>query len=478
MNFSMRLLLNISIRNNIMNKIYLTILILFSSLIVEAQGVRMNLTGDAKDFDNKYVRIDLVKGANQTGGAWYPQSFNLDSSFHLDFTLELGWWKQAEGFAIVLHNDSIPIGAGNEQLGVPSSGNSFIVEFDLQESGTKQDLSTPHSAFFQNGSLTHDGNNLLQNTTYASSLSNQENMRLYWNSETQTFEIQRVNCSDKSISYKGDLKNNIFGGNPKIFIGYTASTSAIPDSVELWLHYNSVGISKNQTICLGEEVKLYAYNNSNVTWDSNGEPYKVLEGTYEIITQPKNSTYYKITNNGPCGVNEDSVWVEVLDTLSLSTEVIKNENEDKADIILTIEGGESPYGIEWLLPDLTTNTKQDLIDVTTPGLYQVSVTNKNQCSRNLEVDLILNPKEVEVEESDEIAAKGQDYFSPNGDSEDDFIRISVKGQSQILSFQGRILRTMNYGDLWDGTSDNGELMPSGVYIVKGEEGKQVITILR
>ena len=33
MNFSMRLLLSISIRNNIMNKIYLTILILFSSIL-------------------------------------------------------------------------------------------------------------------------------------------------------------------------------------------------------------------------------------------------------------------------------------------------------------------------------------------------------------------------------------------------------------------------------------------------------------
>lgn len=475
---------SISRSTSTMKKKYLIIFILFSSLLANAQEAHLNLTGDAKEVDKLFYRIDLVNGANQTGGAWYPQSFNLDSSFFIDASVHFGNLG-AEGFAIVLHSDSIPVGTGAEQLGVPTTGNSFIVEFDLQQNSSTTDGITPHSSFFKNGSLMHQGADLLQNGTLTQGLYSYESIRINWEPNSQTFTINRFGCTNSDLNYVGDIKNSIFEGNTKVFFGFTAATSAIADTVSLWLSYNSTGISENQTICQGEEVLLHAYNSVPTNWSST-EPYIVniskqdllLHAVeYEIMAQPINSGYYKVSNLKFCGLTEDSIWVEVLDTLSLSTEIIKNESENTADVFLTIDGGESPYDIEWLLPNLTTSTEQDLIDVFA-GLYQVTVTDKNQCQNNLEVELILDSNPNTQEESNEIAEKGQDYFSPNNDNEDDFIRISVKGQSQILDFQGRILRTINDGDLWDGTSDNGELMPSGVYIVKGEEDKQVITILR
>ena len=47
-----------------------------------------------------------------------------------------------------------------------------------------------------------------------------------------------------------------------------------------------------------------------------------------------------------------------------------------------------------------------------------------------------------------------------------------------LDFEGKILRTVQEGDLWDGTTENGKSLPSGVYIIVGKKGKQTITILR
>ena len=155
MSFSLRLLLNRTSRTIcIMNKACLTIFMLFSSVLVGAQGVHLNFTGDAKEIDELFYEIELVNGANQTGGAWYPQSFNLDSSFYIDVIANFGG-LEAEGFAIVLHSDSISVGPGEEQLGVPNTGNSFVIEFDLQQNLSKNDAIAPHTSLFKGGELGH-----------------------------------------------------------------------------------------------------------------------------------------------------------------------------------------------------------------------------------------------------------------------------------------------------------------------------------
>lgn len=151
MSFSKRLLLNISSRITcIMNKVCFSILMLFFSVLVKAQGAHLNVTGDAREIGDFHYTIDLVNGSNQTGAAWYPQSFNLDSSFSIDVAVGFGDLG-AEGFAIVLSSDSIPVGTGGEQLGVPTAGKSFIVEFDLQQNAETNDAVAPHSSFLRTG---------------------------------------------------------------------------------------------------------------------------------------------------------------------------------------------------------------------------------------------------------------------------------------------------------------------------------------
>lgn len=477
MSFRKRLLLNTINRScSEMNKLRLVILILFSCLFVKAQGPNLNLTGDAKEFDDLFNEISLVNGANHTGGAWYPQSFDLDSAFFVDVAVGFGGMG-AEGLAIVIHSDSIPVGIGDEQLGVPNTGESFIVEFDLQQNASVNDARAPHSSFFKNGSLFHQGPDVLFDAPLTSGLTNSETFRISWDPQTHKFLIQRQNCTNSELSFTQDIKSTIFNGESKVFLGFTASTSAISDSVNLVLYNNSAGLSLDQTICQGEEVKLSAYN-SIPTFSSN-EPYTVIPYGhkkfvsgfgYEILAKPVNSGYYKVSRSAFCGTNEDSIWVEVLDTLSLSTDVITNEMDNASDISLVINDGKPPYDVKWILPDLSTRSDQDLVNVPF-GVYQLSVTDNNQCSSNLRFEL--TPK---VDISSEISE--EDYFSPNNDGDADYIKINVAGESQIVDFSGKVLKTVQYGELWDGTTETGEFLKSGVYIVVGEEGKQVITILK
>jgi hypothetical protein len=72
----------------------------------------------------------------------------------------------------------------------------------------------------------------------------------------------------------------------------------------------------------------------------------------------------------------------------------------------------------------------------------------------------------------------QDYFSPNGDGEDEIITITVQGESKIVNSAGQILRYVSEGEVWDGTDQYGKLQPSGVYLIIGETAHQSITLLR
>ena len=453
-------------RNNARMKKFLIYLIALLFLqITVAQNKHMNLTGDAKEVNGSFGSVGLVSGPNQTGGAWYPQSLNLDSSFQFDVFIELGNLG-AEGLAFVLHSDSISIGSGAELLGVPSTGKSFVFEFDLQQNGSTTDAVAPHTSFFKNGSLLHQSADLLQDVVLAPNLFNTESVRIEWNPITQTFTVYRLGCTNSDLYYTGDIKNTIFGGDSRVFFGYTAATSAVNDTINIFFQRNSEGLSEDKTICQGNEVKLHSYNGGPKSWSSK-EPYSELSiFKEEIIAQPSATTYYKVRHEVPCGVFEDSILVTVIDTAIINTEVIHDPNSNYADVILNITGGVAPVSHYWTLPDGNVSYEQDLISIW-PGTYTVLVSSgKQQCE--VQQTITVEPTSISQE----------DYFSPNGDGESEAIEITAEGESEIVNSAGQIIKVVNKGDFWDGTDKYGVLLPSGVYIVIGDSGKQTITLIR
>ncbi len=445
-----------------MKKILVHIIALLSFQMVLSQGVHMNLTGDATEVDGWSNRIDLVNGANKTGGAWYPQSFNLDSAFYLDLMVNFGSLG-AEGLAIVLHTDSIPVGAGAEQLGVPNSSNTFVFEFDLQQNGTTTDAIAPHASFFNDGSLIHQSSALLKDASLSPGLYDNESIRINWIPETQTFEVKRIGCTNSSLYYTGDIKNTIFEGNSSVFLGFTAATSAVSDTINLLLQKNSVGISEDKTICQGEEIQLYTYNGVASNWSSN-EPFSWT--TMEmIVAQPINTTYYTVTHTGPCGVTEDSILVTVLDTAIVNTVIDYDPNTNYANVQLDITGGTLPVSHYWVFPDATIDYQQHLISVL-PGTYGLVITSGGQCRIDKSVEVLAT------------SLSEQDFFSPNGDGEGEGIKITIEGKSEIVNGGGQTIKEVYEGEVWDGTNKSGVLQPSGVYLIIGDSGVQTITLLR
>lgn len=446
-----------------MKKSYFIISFILHTLVCTAQGFQFNTAGDSYlTTDSPYVAT-LVNGANQTGGVWFPQQYNLDSAFTIDLILNFGDFN-AEGVTFTMQNSApAPLGTGGSSLGVPS-GPSFITEFDLFQNGDQTDAAVPHVSLFQDGSVRHQTGNGLLDATLSPALEQIETLRFEWLPNTTTFNVYRLGCSVQTISYVNDIKSTIFSGNPLIYIGLTASTSLTADSLSFVVEYNSQGLSQNTSICQGESATLHAFSNIIVGWDSS-EPFTENAQEDQIVATPSTTAYYFVNQLTACGTIRDSILVTVHDTVDISVNTDLNEEENLADINLILTGGIEPYEITWQLPDLSSSNDQNLSNVPL-GTYQVNVVDQNICASQTTFTLELQTTE------------GQDYFSPNGDGQDERIRITVPGESKVVNSNGKTLRTLQFGDSWDGTDQYGRFLPSGVYLIVGEDQVQTITLLK
>lgn len=447
-----------------MKQIVIIFSILLSLSFARGQNYSFNLTGDAAENGGTWYDISLANGSNQTGGAWFPMQFDLDSSFIVDLTVNFGGLG-AEGMAFVIQDSSPnPVGSGGDLLGIPTTGSSFITEFDLVQNGSQTDAITPHVSLFRDGSLMHAGGNSIYDASPSPLLNSGETLQFVWDAPSQQFSVNRLGCTNQILNYSIDIKNTIFGGSSMVYVGLTASTSVTDDSISFLLNYNSVGSTQNTSICLGDSVLLTSYYGLSSTWDS---PEYLSNSTgLEVFGVPTTPTYYHAATNGPCGTYDDTVWVTLHDTVNVITNITKIEGENLADISLNLSGGLAPYDVYWTLPDLTNNTDQDLFN--TPfGSYVLEVTDQNLCTTSKTLSINAN------------TIGGQDYFSPNGDGVDESIEITVIEGAKIINSNGQVIRSfISYGEFWDGTNDQGELQPSGVYLIIGEESLQTITLLR
>tara|TARA_B100000809_G_scaffold257886_1_gene300224 strand:+ start:465 stop:1079 length:615 start_codon:yes stop_codon:yes gene_type:complete len=189
-----------------------------------------------------------------------------------------------------------------------------------------------------------------------------------------------------------------------------------------------------------------------------------------IIATPIKSSFYYIETENPCSIVKDSIWVKVVDTLT-TTFAITYYEDSLADIELFFDDDIFPEPVLWISLDLLTNSGQNIFNVP-PGSYQVQVVGQNPCANNLSIDVIPYLEESELIEDECIDEEvivtpdlsRVDYFSPNGDGVGETIMIHVRNGS-IINSEGKILRSVHYKEVWDGTDKYVVLQPAGVYIV-------------
>ena len=257
----------------------------------------------------------------QQGAVWDLDTMDLSQAFDATFCMFIGSNDSgADGFAFVLRGPNsinygqsggaLGYGEGNGNVGIqPSIG----IEYDTYNNSETFDLQEDHTQLVINGevenppvvsaiSLLPSNANVEDNNFHTS--------RIVW--DPVLLQISMYFDGFLRFTYTNDFVNNVFGGNPKVFWGFTASTGGLSNLQQICFPKISIDIP-DYIICETDSVQLHFYhdnltsytwtNQNNDTikhWDLDmGIPltdtsfYASLSGTYTISVISNNHVYFE-----------------------------------------------------------------------------------------------------------------------------------------------------------------------------------------
>ncbi len=317
----------------------------------------------------------------KVGSIWYDEKISLNESFELNFELYFGTSDRgADGITFCLQPLSTGIGVSGGGLGVGGVRPSFFAEFDTYRNGG--DPSFDHVAIQRNGDV-HNGrsNNLAPAVQIKAGQNNVEDgqwypMRAVWDANAKRFDLF-VDCVLR-VTYTGDIVNTIFGGDPMVYWGFTASTGGANNEHRVRNVRSTLIKMNDESICKGESVRLnIPPTSSTFSWS----PTTAITGASTLTPtfSPTTTTEYVITYNGFCGSTlKDTVVINV----GGSDIDLGNDTTICDDASLTIDAG-SYASYTW-----STGARTRSIDVNSSGTYSVTVTDADGCTATDDLTLI------------------------------------------------------------------------------------------
>jgi hypothetical protein len=216
---------------------------------------------------------------NQNGCAWNRTPISFATSFDYSVSMYFGAAAGgADGCAFVFQNATAGISqCGNTggQLGAGGISNAVVIEFDTYDNdfpGHVYDMAVDHTAIEIDGNLMGPGAPLagpVQADPLDGLLADGllHVLRITWNPVTQIMAVWVDGSLRLSCNY--DFITNVFGGNPNVWWGFTASTGALanqqyfcPISIPL-----PVAISEFVVDCKDGKHKLDWYSATEINND-------------------------------------------------------------------------------------------------------------------------------------------------------------------------------------------------------------------
>jgi large repetitive protein len=323
-----------------------------------------NLGGDC------YRLTSTVPGF-QTGSVWYLNKVNIEDGFDLYFDVFLGCNDGgADGIAFVLQPISTGIGTAGEGLGYEGVNPSLAIEIDTWQNTNRNDPAYDHLALQSNGVVDHGTpENLAGPVLALPGGANIEDcqahsMRVFYRAGVQLLQVY-MDCSLR-LSYSGDIVNQIFGGDPEVFWGFTGATGGFVNEQRFCLDYISFTEDLPDTaICLGESVQLFAGSGDSFLWTpGTGLDDPTIASP---IATPSSTTTYVAQITDVCGqVRTDTVTISVTDTLPpFPPESYTLCNNGVLPLDASI-----PFGEVYTWSD---GFQGAIRPITQPGSYQVSI---------------------------------------------------------------------------------------------------------
>lgn len=319
----------------------------------------------------------------QAGSIWYDSLINLEDDFEVNFDINLGSQdvNGADGIAFVLQPVSTGLGSGGGGLGYEDIEPSVNIEFDTWQNTDFGDPAFDHIAIMQDGVLSHTAATSLSDyEQIIDGISNAEDgqfhqVRITWEAATQTLSCF-VDCSFR-VSYSGDIIDDVFDGDPFVYMGFTAATGGSSNVQSVCMDYvSAIDLLEDVALCQGDTASLSVPDGyASYSWTPAINISSVDEPNVQVW--PEITTAYIVTLTDECGF-------EIYDTILVS--VIESEFSLLADTAvcsgytLTATGDFTEF--EW-----STGEVSPSIIITEPGLYWVQVGGGAACPETDTVEI-------------------------------------------------------------------------------------------
>lgn len=224
---------------------------------------------------NCYRLTDAIN--NQSGSVWNSEQISLEDPFDFTFDVYLGDIPQgADGIAFVLQPISTSVGSLGGGMGYEGISPSLAMSIDTYNNGASDgDIFDDHVAIMSNGSVEHfSADNLAGPVVALITGGNIEDgewhtMRVTWNPTTQIINFFMDGAF--RISYTGDVINDIFGGDPNVYWGFTGSTGGLNNRQEFCFSIIPGLSSSEDELCAGDSIQFFDNSSSAlgevVEWD-------------------------------------------------------------------------------------------------------------------------------------------------------------------------------------------------------------------
>jgi len=249
-----------------MKHILFVVLMTLNALSAFAQYV---VNGSATQLSCNCYRLTQAVN-NQSGSVWNENMISLTDSFDYTFDVYLGNNDfGADGIAFVLQPISTSIGSTGGGLGYDGIAPSLAVEIDTYQNTNLGDPSYDHIAVMANGITDHSNpaGNLAGPVSALPDDINIEDgqdhlLRVAWDPLTLTLQIWFDGIL--RLEYQGNIVQDIFGGDPLVFWGFTGSTG---------------GLNNEQRFCLAIIPRVEV----TVPWICAGDSVLVIDSSYSAL---------------------------------------------------------------------------------------------------------------------------------------------------------------------------------------------------
>ena len=337
---------------------------------------------------------------NQVGSIWNEVKIDLNESFQVLMQLNFGDLDDdgADGILFGFQPVSTSIGSPGGGLGFIGVSPSIGIEFDTWQNTQLNDPAFDHIAIVKNGDLDHNSLNNLAGPLQASAqTANIEDgqwhqLRVNWDAISMKLEVW-FDCNLR-LSYTGDIVNEIFGGNPSVFWGFTSATGGARNLHQVCLSYTTfLDGFDDVVICPGGQFQLNISGGASYKWT----PATGLSNPNipNPIAAPEETTTYVVEVFDDCNnpffdtvtvfIDGDTVFFE----LGVDTTICEGDPFQLDATSL----GLSSVEYQW-----STGATTPVIDPVFSGLYTVTVTVDQYCVSDdrIAVNVIPLPGYVDI----------------------------------------------------------------------------------